>query len=252
MNCGALAEGVLESELFGHEKGAFTGAAARRSGYFELANRGTLMLDEIGTTDHNFQIKLLRVLQDRLIYRVGSTAAVPVDVRIIAATNLDLSRAARDEGFRTDLYYRLSVVTLHLPPLRERREDIPLLAENFVRKYRHINPRVTGIAAEAVECLLGYDYPGNVRELENIIERGMILETGERLGAGCLLLAGGASNLPAAEAPAEAPLAMEAAEQEHIRRVLVRCGGKKTEAARVLGINKSTLWRKMKKFDLEV
>ena len=249
VNCGALAEGVLESELFGHEKGAFTGAIARRSGYFELADKGTLLLDEIGSTNANFQVKLLRVLQERLVHPVGSSRPVPVDVRLIAATNTDLAEAARGELFRSDLYYRLSVVTLHIPPLRERFEDIPLLARHFLSKFRHINPRVKDISPEGLARLQGYAFPGNVRELENIIERALILATGDSLGSDTLLL-GGMTPAPiqASEPP---PLAMEEAEKKHILQVLAQCGGRKGEAADVLGINKSTLWRKMKRFGIE-
>ena len=249
VNCGALAQGVLESELFGHEKGAFTGATAKRSGYFELADKGTLFLDEIGTTDHNFQVKLLRVLQERVVYPVGSARPVPTDVRLIAAANLDLARASRGDNFRSDLYYRLSVVTLQLPPLRERREDISILAEHFIDRYRHINPRVESLSAEGLVLLQGYNFPGNVRELENIIERAMILATDASIGPSSLLL--GETTETSAPHPEETPLAMEDAEKNHILRVLAQCGGKKGDAAQMLGINKSTLWRKMKKFGLD-
>ncbi|MDY6849023.1 MAG: sigma-54 dependent transcriptional regulator [Thermodesulfobacteriota bacterium] len=249
VNCGALAEGVLESELFGHEKGAFTGATSKRSGYFELADKGTLLLDEIGTTNANFQVKLLRVLQERLVHPVGSSRPVPVDVRLIAAANIDLAEAARSDLFRSDLYYRLSVVTLHIPPLRERCEDIPLLARHFLEKYRYINPRVQGINPEGLARLQGYSFPGNVRELENIIERAMILATGDALCADTLLL-GGMTPVPAQTSDGK-PLAMEEAEKNHILQVLAQCGGRKGEAADLLGINKSTLWRKMKRFGIE-
>ncbi|MCP3177097.1 sigma-54 dependent transcriptional regulator [Desulfuromonas sp. KJ2020] len=249
VNCGALAEGVLESELFGHEKGAFTGATARRSGYFELADKGTLLLDEIGTTNANFQVKLLRVLQERLVHPVGSSRPVPVDVRLIAATNIDLAEAARSDLFRSDLYYRLSVVTLHIPPLRERGEDIPLLAGHFLEKYRHINPRVRDISPEGLARLQGYVFPGNVRELENIIERALILTRDDTLGPDTLLL-GGMAPVPSQTGEGK-PLAMEEAERNHILQVLAQCGGRKGEAAEALGINKSTLWRKMKRFGLD-
>ncbi|MBI2355150.1 MAG: sigma-54-dependent Fis family transcriptional regulator [Deltaproteobacteria bacterium] len=247
INCGALAEGVLESELFGHEKGAFTGAVARRTGYFELANRGTLFLDEIGTTGNPFQVKLLRVLQERCVTRVGSGTPVAVDARIIAATNQNLDEEARRGVFRSDLYYRLSVVTLQIPPLRERPEDIPLLAGHFMRLYRHINPRINGMSEEGWRLLERYDYPGNVRELENIVERAMILETSDLLTPRSLLVEGGA----ATGAPEEEPLRMEEAERDHILRVLRSCNGRKLEAARILGINKTTLWRKMKRYGVE-
>lgn len=248
VNCSALAEGIMESELFGHEKGAFTGATSRRIGFFEMANHGTILLDEIGTTDNRFQVKLLRVLQDRIIYRVGSPSAIGVDVRIIASTNQDLEQEADEGLFRNDLYYRLSVVTLTIPPLRERMEDIPLLAAHFLNKYHHINPKINSIAAESLQILMGYSYPGNVRELENIIERAMILETGTSLTPNSLLIRGNTAPLGETTAP---PFSIQSAEKEHILQVLEICGGKKMETARILGINKTTLWRKMKKYGLD-
>lgn len=247
VNCGALAEGVLESELFGHERGAFTGAVARRAGYFELANHGTLFLDEIGTTGNSFQVKLLRALQERTVTRVGSGTPIGIDTRILAATNQNLEEAVRRGTFRSDLYYRLNVVTLAIPPLRERREDIPLLVEHFLQRHRQINPRISGISEAGRRLLEGYDYPGNVRELENIIERAMILETSGQITPQSLLVAEGASTGP----PGEEPLRMAEAERDHILRVLRSCHGRKLEAARRLGINKTTLWRKMKRYGLE-
>lgn len=246
VNCGALAEGVLESELFGHERGAFTGAVARRAGYFELANHGTLFLDEIGTTGNPFQVKMLRVLQDRTVTRVGSGTPIGIDTRILAATNQNLEEAVRRGTFRNDLYYRLSVVTLVIPPLRERPEDIPLLVEHFMQRYHQINPRVSGMSEAGRRLLQGYDYPGNVRELENIIERAMILETSELLTPRSLLVEGRAT----AGSTEEEPLRMAEAERDHILRVLHACRGRKLEAARLLGINKTTLWRKMKRYGL--
>ena len=253
VNCGALAEGVLESELFGHEKGAFTGAAARRIGYFEMADQGTILLDEIGTADPAFQVKLLRVLQDRIIYRVGSASSLPIDTRVLAATNQNLEKEVREGLFRSDLYYRLSVVTIRIPPLRERRADVPLLAEHFLQKYRHINPRVNGISPAGLRLLDAYDYPGNVRELENIIERAMILAAAGQISPEHLLFGGESPPAPAAlqeKAAAGEDLGIDAAEKEHILRVLRKCNGKKLEAARLLGVNKTTLWRKMKKYGL--
>ena len=247
VNCGALAEGVLESELFGHERGAFTGAVARRAGYFELANHGTLFLDEIGTTGNPFQVKLLRVLQERTVTRVGSGTPIGVDPRILAAANQNLEEAVRRGTFRNDLYYRLSVVTLVIPPLRERPEDIPLLVEHFMQRYRHINPRVSGMSEAGRRLLERYGYPGNVRELENIVERAMILETSELLTPQSLFVEGGVTAGP----PEEEPLRMEEAERDHILRVLHSCRGRKLETARLLGINKTTLWRKMKRYGLE-
>ncbi|HBG05270.1 MAG: sigma-54-dependent Fis family transcriptional regulator [Geobacteraceae bacterium GWC2_58_44] len=252
VNCAALSEGVLESELFGHERGAFTGAVARRAGYFELAHRGTILLDEIGATTPRFQVKLLRVLQDRLVHRVGSSAPIPVDSRVIACTNQDLEKDARDERFRSDLYYRLSVVTLTVPPLRERRGDITLLADHFIARYRAINPRVLGVTPEALDRLRAYRFPGNVRELENIIERAMILESSDRLTPASVLVSGGDECSTGAAAPREGvgAFSIDVAERDHIVRILAQCNGRKMEAARLLGINKTTLWRKMKRFGM--
>lgn len=247
VNCGAIAEGVLESELFGHEKGAFTSAIARRTGYFEMASKGTLFLDEIGTTGSQFQVKLLRVLQDHTICRVGSSTPVAVDSRIIAATNRQLDDDTRQGIFRSDLYYRLSVVTLQIPPLRERPEDIPMLTEHFLKSFRTINPVVTTISADGMRLLRSYDYPGNVRELENIVERAMILANGTELTPQNLLV-GTASDDVVLE---DEPQRIDEAEREHILRILASCQGRKQEAARVLGINKTTLWRKMKRYGLQ-
>ena len=248
VNCGALSEGVLESELFGHEKGAFTGAHARRAGYFELASRGTLFLDEIGTTNNAFQVRLLRVLQERVVQRVGGGLPVAIDSRIIAATNQDLEEEARRGRFRSDLYYRLSVVTVRIPPLRERPDDIPLLAEHFVATHRQINPQIDGISASGYRALQAYAYPGNVRELENIIERAMILETGRELTPESLMLG---EQRTSGQESAEEAVRIDEAEQEHILRVLKSCNGRKLEAARLLGINKTTLWRKMKRYGID-
>lgn len=253
VNCSALADGVLESELFGHEKGAFTGAVNKRIGYFELADKGTILLDEIGTTENSFQVKLLRVLQDRIVYRVGSTSAISIDTRVIASTNQDLEAEARDELFRSDLYYRLSVVTIRVPPLRERMEDIPLLVQHFIKKYQHVNPQVGDISADGLQLLSSYHYPGNVRELENVIERAMILETGDALTPDSLLVGGSEPRTnplsPQSDDPAD-EFRIEEMEKEHILRVLKKCNGKKMEAAKMLGVNKTTLWRKMKRYGM--
>ena len=182
INCAALPAGLVESELFGHEKGAFTGAIARRIGRFELADGGTLFLDEIGELPLETQAKLLRVLQEREIERVGGGAAIQVDVRIIAATNRDLLKAVRDKTFREDLYYRLSVFPIALPPLRDRAEDIPLLVRFLVDKFAaRIGKRIDGVSRETMRRLVAYRWPGNVRELENVLERAVILATGPTL-----------------------------------------------------------------------
>ncbi len=262
INCSALSAGVMESELFGHEKGAFTGAVDKRMGFFELADKGTILLDEIGTTDQHFQVKLLRVLQDKFIYRVGSPTAKYVDARIIASTNQDLKQEAMGNLFRSDLYYRLSVVTINMPPLRERGDDIILLANFFVKKHQHINPHVEAISSAGLMALMDYDYPGNVRELENIVERAMILEGTSQLTPASLLMdsVSTPSNEPANPLPATVQLSglshddkfhLKLAEKECILNVLQLCNGKKIAAAKMLGINKTTLWRKMKKYGME-
>ncbi len=256
VNCSALAEGVMESELFGHEKGAFTGADRKRIGFFEMADKGTIFLDEISTTDTRFQVKLLRVLQDHIIYRVGSPKAIKIDARVVAAANQDLEREARKGRFRTDLYYRLSVVTIFIPPLRERIDDVPLLADHFLAKYRHINPSIKALTPECYQVLLAYDYPGNIRELENIIERAMIIETSEILQPESLLIHQADSSeenttIEGTVAPTD-NFDIKEVEKKHILHVLTTCDGKKVEAARMLGINKTTLWRKMKKYDIDI
>jgi DNA-binding NtrC family response regulator len=254
VNCSALADGIMESELFGHEKGAFTGAVKRRMGFFEIADKGSILLDEIGTTDDRFQVKLLRVLQDKLIYRVGGDSAVKVDVRVLSSTNKDLEAAIGEDSFRSDLYYRLSIVTIHVPSLRERREDIPILADHFLRKFRMINPRVKALAPGSLPVLEGYDYPGNVRELANIIERAMILEDSEFLTPSSLLMQPGQTGVLFRQLEKKRghheDLSIRFAEEELISRVLEMCQGKKVAAAEILGINKTTLWRKMKKYGL--
>jgi DNA-binding NtrC family response regulator len=184
MNCAALPSELIESELFGHEKGAFTGAAAQRKGKFELANGGTIFLDEIGDMSLNTQAKLLRVLEERKIERLGSSATVAVDVRVVSATNRDLQQAVNEEKFRADLYYRLRVVQIDLPPLRERREDIPLLAAHFLKGYaERYQLKCTDLSAEALQRLVAYDWPGNVRELRNALERSVVLADGTELQA---------------------------------------------------------------------
>jgi DNA-binding NtrC family response regulator len=258
VNCSALSEGIMESELFGHEKGAFTGAMDKRIGFFELADKGTTLLDEIGTADHKFQVTLLRVLQDKFIYRVGSPIAKRVDVRVIAATNQDLEQEAQKKIFRNDLYFRLSVVTITIPPLRERKEDLALLAKHFIKKHNHVNPTVENVSPEGMIALGNYDYPGNVRELENIIERAMILENSSHLTPASLLIKGGQKSAEPFFYPHKQDFlnsgeqfSLKWAEKDYILKVLKLCKGKKIEAARLLGINKTTLWRKIKKYGID-
>jgi transcriptional regulator with GAF, ATPase, and Fis domain len=249
VNVAAIPEALVESELFGHEKGAFTGAHAKKLGRFELAHGGTVFLDEIGTLRLDLQAKLLRVLQEREIERLGGVRPVPVDVRILAATNVNLKSAVRARAFREDLYYRLNVVPIHVPPLRERREDIPALVQYFVRKIaRECNRDVRGVSAGALEVLARYDWPGNVRELENVLHRAVVLarspvihlqdvpldvampETGSRLGED--------TGPPLREA-------MEQFERQYILRVLEGTGWNVSRAARRLGVHRNTVLTKL-------
>ena len=254
VNCSAVAGGIMESELFGHEKGAFTGADKTRTGFFEMADKGTIFLDEIGSTDIRFQVNLLRVLQEGVIYRVGSPRPIPIDVRLVAAANQDLEKEVRAGRFRSDLYYRLSVVTITIPPLRERMDDIPLLADHFLHKYQHINPSVRGVSAAGYGMLQSYGYPGNIRELENIIERAMIIETTDTLRPESLLIPRQKrSGRETTDTPGSSTAGagdIREMEKKHIIEVLAACNGKKIEAARRLGINKTTLWRKMKRYGI--
>jgi DNA-binding NtrC family response regulator len=249
VNCGAIAEGLLESELFGHLKGAFTGALRDKVGLFEAADGGTIFLDEIAEVSPVIQVKLLRVLQEKTVRPVGGTEERDVSVRVIAATNREVEAAVRDGVLREDLFYRLNVVAITLPPLRDRRQDIPLLANHFVSKFNGKGEhKISGIEPEAMDLLTGYHWPGNVRQLENAIERAFALGTGESIGVGDLPQE--IRDLPglSARGPGEFNLAEN--EKMIIRRVLSRTVGNKAEAARLLGINLSTLYRKMKRFDM--
>ncbi len=259
VNCGAIPEPLLESELFGHVKGAFTGAVASRRGLFEEANTGTIFLDEVGELNVGVQAKLLRVLQEHEIKRVGGNETVQVDVRVIAATNRDLEEETRAARFREDLYYRLSVVTLTIPPLRDRPEDIPLLAEHFLNKCRSsgTGPQVEGISPDTMALLHGYDWPGNVRELENVIERAVALTSNRFLSVEdlpariCERRHGHpVSAAPAAGGPVEM-VSLRDVEKRHILQVLRALGGNKTRAAEVLGISRRTLIRVAQRFGLE-
>ena len=248
VSCAALPESLLESELFGHEKGSFTGAYAQKKGKFEFANGGTLFLDEIGEMSANVQVHLLRVLEEKEFTRVGGNEPIKVDVRVISATNKDLKRAIASGQFREDLYYRLNVVTIELPLLRERKEDIPLLAQYFLNKFALENQKeVAGFSPEATEFLLGYDWPGNVRELENAIERAVILAKD--------------SLITIADLPQEnTSLARSALtgknlkemEKNHILNVLCETDGNYSEAARILGITRMTLYNKVRQYGLNV
>lgn len=249
VNCAALPEGLIESELFGHERGAFTGAVKRKPGRFELASGGTIFLDEIGDLPLPTQSKILRVIQERQFERVGGTVTLNVNVRIIAATNKDLEAEVKAGRFREDLFYRLNVIPIMLPSLRERREDIPGLIEFFMDKYRKKLARNVRFSKDSVEMLLAYDYPGNVRELENIIERCITLSVTEVIGR---------DELPSfitADTPGTKSLFLSDiaadAEKSHIIRVLQTTQGNKTKAAEILGISRKTLWEKMNSYGIQ-
>ena len=251
VNCAALVETLLESELFGHEKGAFTGADRRREGKFVQADGGTLFLDEIGETSQAMQVKLLRVLQEQELQRVGGEETLRVDVRIIAATNRDLDEEVKKGTFREDLYYRLNVVMLTVPPLRDRREDIPLLVNYFVKKFAEKNRRtVECVTSSCLDLLCRYAWPGNVRELENAIERGVILMRGDQLTEKSLpLTIQRQQEAVLDQAMEDRPNSLFEAEKNMILQTLNETGGNKSEAARRLGITRKTLQNKLHKYD---
>ncbi len=248
VSCAALPESLLESELFGHEKGSFTGAYAQKKGKFEFANGGTLFLDEVGEMSANIQVHLLRVLEEKEFTRVGGNESIRVDVRVISATNKDLRRAIEKQEFREDLYYRLNVVTIELPPLRERKEDVPLLAEHFLHKFAQENHKeITGFSHEAAEFLLDYDWPGNVRELENVIERAIILAKG-----GLVTIADLPHENLSLTRSALTGKNLKEVEKSHIFNVLSETGGNYSEAARILGITRMTLYNKAREYGFDV
>ena len=256
VNCAALVENLLESELFGHEKGAFTGADRRRDGKFVQADHGTLFLDEIGETSPAMQVKLLRVLQEHELQRVGGEEVVEVDVRLLAATNKVLEEEVKAGRFREDLYYRLNVVSLHVPPLRERREDIPLLAEHFLEMYGEKNyRRISGITPGYMDILIHYPWPGNVRELENAMERGVILMRGDYLDEESLPIPikkwAQKENGDIPAGMEGLPSSLEEAEKLVILKTLDEVDGNKSEAARRLGITRKTLQSKLNKYESE-
>ncbi len=277
VNCGALSESLLESELFGHVRGAFTGAVANRTGRFEAANGGTVFLDEINSTSLTLQVKLLRVLQEREFERVGDTSTLSTDARIVAASNRDLMREVREERFREDLYWRLNVVPIEIPPLRRRRDDIPQLVSFFLEHYNEINDRyVVHIGPGTMEAMQDYHWPGNVRELQNYIERAVVMaETDEltvdllpdcvtsRQTNSTLSLSTGdfdsltrevvTRGLSESGAPSGTihSVIVDQVEKELISQVLAACGGVQTKAATQLGINRNTLHKKIKDYNLD-
>ncbi len=251
VSCAALAETLLESELFGHEKGSFTGAVGQKKGKFEQASQGTIFLDEIGDISSKLQMDLLRVLQERSFYRVGGSEEIHVDVRVIAATNVNLQEAVREGKFRDDLYYRLNVITIRIPPLRERREDIPLLAASFVERISHeLGKPVADISEGAVTILMNHGWPGNVRELENVIERAIITCRGKTLTEDDFAFLRYA---PASLQPWEVPqnVTLDELEKRVIEVTIQRTQGNIKEAAAVLGIDRSTLYARIKKHDIK-
>jgi transcriptional regulator with PAS, ATPase and Fis domain len=248
VDCGTLVETLFESELFGHVKGSFTGADANKIGKFELAQHGTLFFDEISNIGLEVQAKLLRAVEERKISKVGSHRVITVDVRILAATNKDLARAIKDGAFREDLFYRLNVVLIQMPPLRERKGDIPLLVQHFLEKYNgRLRKDIQGVAPEALDLLVRHDWPGNVRELENTMERLLVLSSGPYLEPADLAFAGTILS-PAAQSDA---VSLKDLERDHILLTLQRCGGHKSETAQALGIDRKTLREKLKRYNIE-
>jgi transcriptional regulator with PAS, ATPase and Fis domain len=258
INCGAIPDSLFEAELFGYEKGAFTGAVGSKPGRFELAHGGTLFLDEVGELPREMQVKLLRALQERKIDRVGGIQPVDVDVRVIAATNVDLKRAVDENRFRQDLFYRLSVFPIHLPPLRERVDDIPILVEHFLGRFAaRLSKNVQRVSPEALAALLEHPWPGNIRELENLVERAVLLAEGDTIGLGDLPGLRGAPAAPTSgeeleELDLKEYVRVHPARLERVRiqRVLEAEDGNVTRAARRLGISRKSLQTKMKEYGL--
>ncbi len=250
LNCAALPKDLMESELFGHEKGAFTGAIKQTRGRFEMADGGTLLLDEISEIDPSLQAKLLRVLQEREFERIGSTQTIKVDVRIIATTNRDLQKEVEEGNFREDLFYRLNVIEIGLPPLRERREDIPSLVKSFIDRYNEENGKnVEGIADDALELLVQYDWPGNVRELENYTERAVVVARGPVLEVADLPQKLGAGPSGRQAQNIQVGMTVHEMEQQLIMKTLEACRGNRTEAANMLAISTRTLRNKLHEYD---
>jgi transcriptional regulator with PAS, ATPase and Fis domain len=246
VSCASLTESLLESELFGHEKGAFTGANAIKRGKLELAQDGTLFLDEIGDIGLKLQMDLLRVLEQREFRRVGGSDLIAINSRIIAATNRDLKAAIEENRFRADLYYRLNVISIHIPPLRERREDIPPLVDHFIEKFNiEMGKQVRGVSEEAMRILVDNDWPGNARELRNVIERAMVVAKGN-------IITESDVSLPSAAGSANhRTKSLEEIEKEHIRLVLHEHQWNIARSAQALGIDRVTLYNKIKKFDMK-
>ena len=250
-NCGGFTEELLANELFGHEKDAFTGATTTKIGLLESANGGTVFFDEVGDMPISMQIKLLRVIQERELIRVGGNRSVPINVRIVAATNQDLKKAVASGKFRHDLYYRLNVVTINLPPLRDRKEDIPLLAYYFLsRATKNSERNIKGFSDDAMKMLISYDFPGNVRELENIVERAVALAHGDIIEVKDLPPDLGEMEIFSYQYKNQGMKTLEELEREYIEWVLTKVNRNKTQAAKILGIDRASLWRRLKRYEL--
>jgi DNA-binding NtrC family response regulator len=248
-NCGGFTDELIANELFGHEKGAFTGATSSKIGLLEAADTGSILLDEIGEMPPTMQVKLLRFVEERTVMRVGGVRPIPIDVRLIAASNRDLKEMVRSHDFREDLYYRLNVVVISLPPLRERLEDLPLLVEHFLRKYAPaFGKKISGVSSEVLEVLAQYPFPGNVRELGNIFERAVALSDEPEIGLRDL--PSDLRELSMRSVGGEAWPTLEARERDYIQKVLALTDGHRSRAAEILGIPRTTLWRKMKRLGL--
>ncbi|MDY7035400.1 MAG: sigma-54 dependent transcriptional regulator [Thermodesulfobacteriota bacterium] len=246
INCGAIPDTLLESELFGHEKGAFTGATHPRKGFLEIASGGTLFLDEIGDISQKMQIDLLRVLEEKKITRLGERETVNVEFRLITATRRDLDKRVAEGLFREDFFYRVNVITLYIPPLRKRKEDIPLLVQHFLEKYSHeTTKKVDHVDRDAIKLLREYDWPGNVRELENAIERAVVLSKSRTLGRDDLTF------IRTSYAPLSRPRTLREMEQEHIARILEECDWNITRSSKILDINRVTLHKMIKRYNLK-
>jgi len=252
VDCGALVETLFESELFGHVKGSFTGAHVTKHGRFEVADGGTIFLDEISNISMNIQAKLLRVIQEREVTRIGSNKPIKVDVRILAATNISLADRVKQNKFREDLFYRLSVVPINIPPLRERKEDIPQLLKHFLQKYNQkLSKNIRGFTNEAKKAIMDYDWPGNIRELENTIERAVVLTRGDKVGLDDLIYHGIGSSHSLAYSVGGRQKTLEEVEKEHIKSVLKSQHGNKSRTAKILGIDRKTLYSKINKYKIK-
>jgi two-component system response regulator HydG len=246
VNCGSISESLLESELFGHEKGAFTGAVKARRGRLEMANKGTLFLDEVGEISHRMQVSLLRALEEKSFIRVGGNNPIQSDFRLISATHRDLPSLIKDKLFREDFYYRINVISIQVPPLRERTEDIPALADHFLRRYANETGKpLEGLTKKALDILSSYDWPGNIRELRNVVERAVVIARGRMIGAEELTFLN-----PCADLIPIGSMTLEELEISHIRTTLEACNGNIVRASRQLGVNRSTLMRKMRRHNL--